>query len=139
MTGFGGTNQNNGYPNTGYPNMDAIFNPGRMAQNTKPMTNRNFIIVTSLQEALGKEAPYNSKGIYVHQDGEYEFEIFTNADGVKSYEIFKRVKCTNEADAAAVPKNEFEELKLKIKKLEDVVYAKPNVTGNASTSSNSEM
>ena len=116
------TSQNQQY--TGYPNMDSIFNPGSINQNNVPRLNRNFIMVTSLQEALGKESPYNSKGLYVHQDGEFEFEIFTDSNGRKTYEIYKRVNCTNENDAINIPKSQYDELKSKITKLEEVVYGK---------------
>ena len=115
---------NQGQQYTGYPNMDSIFNPGSVNQNNVPRLNRNFIMVTSLQEALGKESPYNSKGLYVHQDGEFEFEIFTDSNGRKTYEIYKRVNCTNENDAISIPKSQYDELKSKIIKLEEAVYGK---------------
>ena len=119
-------NQTDGYQqSTGYPNMDNIFNPGKIVQNNVPQLNRNYTIVTSLQEALSKQSPYNSRGIYLHQDGEYEFEIFTDVNGRKTYEVFKRVVCTNSNDAMSIPRNEYEELKTKIKKLEETVYGKP--------------
>lgn len=135
-------NNSNNYPNqatsqgTGYPNMDSIFNPGRINQNNLPQLNRNFLIVTSLQEALGKESPYNSKGLYVHQDGEYEFEIFTDSNGRKTYEIYKRVNCTNEKEIITVPKNEYIEIKEKINKLEETVYVRPS---NDSTDGNAKV
>ena len=128
MDTFNNFNQPVGYqnqqtqPRTGYPNMDSIFNPGNV-QNNIPQLNRNYIMVTSLQEALAKQSPYNSKGLYVHQDGEYEFEIFTDSNGRKTYEIYKRVNCTNENDV--IPKNQYDELKAKITKLEEVVYGRP--------------
>lgn len=108
---------------TGYPNMDSIFNPGNLSNNI-PQLNKNYIMVTSLQEALGKESPYNSKGVYIHQDGEYEFEIFTDANGRKTYEIFKRVKCTNEKDIITVSRTDYEELKARLIKLEEYVHGK---------------
>ena len=139
MNNFSGVDNNyqqNNYQNTGYPNMDSIFNPGRHAQSNIPSINRNYIIVTSLQEALSKDAPYNSKGLYLHQDGEFEFEISTDSNGRKTYDIFKRVKCTNENDASMIPKAEYDELKAKVKKLEEAVYGKPT---NAATNGNAEM
>lgn len=139
MNGYNNFEQSGGYqnqqtPRTGYPNMDSIFNPGSVNQNNVPRLNRNYIMVTSLQEALGKESPYNSKGLYVHQDGEYEFEIFTDSNGRKTYDIYKRVNCTNENDAMSIPKSQYDELKSKIIKLEEAVYGKSasNATdGNA--------
>jgi hypothetical protein len=140
MTGYNNFEQSGGYqnqqaPRTGYPNMDSIFNPGGVNQNNVPRLNRNYIIVTSLQEALGKESPYNSKGLYVHQDGEYEFEIFTDSNGRKTYDIYKRINCTNEQDAMSIPKSQYDELSAKIKKLEEAVYGKStsNATDGATT------
>ena len=127
------TNQNNmsnSQQRTGYPNVDNIFDPGNINQNNYPLVNRNFTMVTSLQEALSKNQPYNSKGLYVHQDGEYEFEIFTDLNGRKTYEIFKRVNCTKDKDIVTISKNDFDLLKQRLLKLEDAVYGK---SANSST------
>ena len=114
-----------------YGNLDNIFNPGY--NNNLPVNNKNYTIVTSLQEALAKTAPYNSTGLYLHQDGEYEFEIRTDTNGRKTYEIFKRVKCTNDGDVMMIPKNEYNELKCKISKLEEAVYGPKDDTSNGAT------
>ena len=116
---------NNSQQGTGYPNLDSIFNPGTVNQNNYPSVNRNFVIVTSLQEALSKNSPYNSKGLYVHQDGEYEFEILTDYNGRKTYEIYKRVVCTNDRDVVTISKNEFDNFKQRLTNLEEKINAKP--------------
>ena len=131
-------NNSNGFGNssqgTGYPNMDSIFNPGVGNQNSQRRIDTNYTYVTSLQEAMQKYAPFNSKGLYIHQDGEYEFEIFTDYEGKKSYKIFKRIECTKENDVMAISKQDIDEIKDKLKKLEDTVYGKSaNDTSNGTS------
>ena len=131
---FENQNTNNLQQSTGYPNMDSIFNPGGTIQNNNPTINKNFVLVTSLQEALSKNSPYNSRGLYVHQDGEYEFEIYTDLNGRKTYEIYKRVNCTKDRDIVTISQNEFNDLKQRLMKLEEIVNVKSatNITnGNA--------
>ena len=111
-----------GNRSTGYSNLDRIFNPGNV--NNQCTCDRNHILVTSLQEALAKQSPCNSKGIYLHQDGEYEFEIYTDYEGRKTYKIYKRVECTNEKDAQVISQSELAEIKERLSKLEEMVNAK---------------
>lgn len=112
-----------GNQSTGYSNLDRIFNPGNINLNNQKQCDRNYSLVTSLQEALAKSAPYNSKGIYLHQDGEYEFEIYTDYEGKKSYKVFKRTECSNQQEALAIP-NELENIKTRLSKLEEMVNVK---------------
>lgn len=112
---------NNNFNNAGY---QTGSNYGRGPQDNTMMQDRNYTMVTSLQEALSKQAPLNSIGLYVHQDGEYEFEVFTDYIGRKNYKVYKRSDCTTEQNEVQMSKNDYNELKEKINKLEDVVYGR---------------
>lgn len=122
---FDSPNQNTGYQqNSGYPNINNAFN--RNVRNEPPIQTNKWL-VTSLQEALSRPAPLGSRGVYYQQDGDYEYEIFTDLNGRKTYEVYKRIACNDESSNNVVSRNEIDELKQKILKLEEMIYAKPNI------------
>ena len=147
-------NYQNGYmaqPLQDYPNMRSIFgsNPPNanqyyngnnvnqvQPQAPQPQIQSNKLLVTSLEEALTRNAPLNSKIVYIHQDENLEFEIFTDINGRKTYTVFKRIIETeeNRKQNSGVSREEYLELREKIKNLEaklEVKNAKSDTTNNA--------
>ena len=108
MNNFGpqGYNQDNNYINSN------IFNNNRSFEQS---LSTNKWKVQNLQEALSRFAPPNSCGCYfcVINNEEYEYEIYTDMNGQKSYKVFKRIPCedSNSKDY---------DIKMLIKKIEDL-------------------
>ena len=102
--GYGYGNQYGGYqaPGTSYTPM----------QQAQPTTNK--IYVTSLEDALQRYAAPNSTMIYVLQDENAIFEVFTDLQGKKLPKVKKLVEATTESGGAGfVSREEFNELKEK--------------------------
>jgi hypothetical protein len=77
--------------------------------------------VQSLQEALQKYAPPNSRGIYHSQDGEYEYEIIVDVNGIKTYNTYKLTLCTKEPVQETITREDLKSILDKIKSLEEKV------------------
>lgn len=86
-----------------------------------PKTNK--IYVTSLDDALLRYADNNTIMVYIQQDEQAIFEIFTDMQGRKSYKIRKLSDCEQtsvqgkEQSNDYVTRQEFENLEIKINKL----------------------
>lgn len=108
MNNFGpqGYNQDSNYINSN------IFNNNRSFEQS---LSTNKWKVQNLQEALSRFAPPNSCGCYFCSidNEEYEYEIYTDMNGQKSYKVFKRTPCedSNTKDC---------DIKMILKKLEDL-------------------
>lgn len=76
---------------------------------------------------MQKYAPPNSRGVYHSSDGEYEFEIYTDRNGIKSYDTYKRSLCTKEYSQQPLTQSDIKDLLTKIKSLEE------KINGSATT------
>ena len=112
-------NQNNNYLNSN------IFNNNNRSFEQSLSTNKWK--VQNLQEALSRFAPPNSCGCYfcVVDNEEYEYEIYTDMNGQKSYKVFKRIPCENATSQDV-------DLKALIKKI-DELEAKINANTKPTT------
>ena len=123
----GYTNQNNSYPNIS----NSFSRSNQFEQNIQT----NKWQVQNLQDALNRYAPPNSRGVYHYKDGdtEYECEIYTDMNGNKSYQVYKRILCTNDINPINMVKY-VEEMLQRINKLEEKINAKSTtVTNDGST------
>ena len=110
-----------GYSNNNqYPNMNNLFNNSRSFEQN---LSTNKWRVQNLQDALSRYAPPNSCGCYhcTIDNIEYEYEVYTDMNGQKSYKVYKRVPCENSTSQPT----ELTEILSRIKALEDVVNGKP--------------
>lgn len=125
MNNFGPQNyqQDNNYINSN------IFNNNRSFEQS---LSTNKWKVQNLQEALSRFAPPNSCGCYfcTLEDGEYEYEIYTDMNGQKSYKVFKRIPCENVTTQDV-------DIKTIIKKIEELEAKVDANTKSATTTTNS--
>lgn len=143
-------NYQNGYmsqPLQDYPNMRSIFGtpvqnqqncmPQQAPMNVPPQIQSNKLLVTSLEEALTRNAPLNSRIVYTHQDDNLEFEIFTDMNGRKTYSVFKRIPEAEDVrkQGQGVSREEYIELREKIKNLEKKLEVANAKSTNAADSS----
>lgn len=56
----------------------------------------NEIFVTSKEDALNRQVPFNSSVTYLHQDKPFGFQVVTDAQGKKTVTAFRLVECTDE-------------------------------------------
>lgn len=114
-------NFNNGY--TSYPNVDNLF--GRTNQFEQQLQTNKWK-VQNLQDALTRYAPPNSCGCYhcTIDNKEYEYEIYTDGNGQKSYKVYERIPCENNAQQNI----DLEQILERLKKVEDVVNGKSATT-----------
>lgn len=84
----------------------------------QPPVSTNVIYVTSLDEALIKTTACNSDIIYFHQDQDEFYRVRVDANGRKSYMIFKYIS-PNQNDTTPVTKSEFLALVERITALEN--------------------
>lgn len=119
---------NNGN-NSGYGN----GNPFSSTNQFEQYIQTNKWSVQNLQDALNRYAPPNSRGVYYYNDGdtEYECEIYTDMHGQKSYQVYKRILCTN--DVNTMPK-EVQDLLVRIKNLEEKLNVQSSTNTNDGTS-----
>ena len=89
-----GNNQNT---NETYPNMNNMFGNGKTFEQ---QLQTNKWRVQNLQDALTRYAPPNSCGCYhcVIDSEEFEYEIYTDYNGNKSYKVYKRIPCESATD-----------------------------------------
>ena len=101
----------------------------------------NKIYVTSLQDALARFSTPNTVMTYTTQDEKFEIEIFTDAQGKKTYQMFERIPCqenekqntSNNADMSQFAlKSEIAEIQGEINKFKQFIkqYEKTQVEGN---------
>lgn len=111
----------NGYDPNQYQN---IFGNRRSSFEQQLQTNKWN--VQSLQDALSRYAPPNSCGCYhcVLGDQEYEYEVYTDYNGQKTYKVFKRTLCEN----SNTQQPELADILDKIKALEEKINAKSTTT-----------
>ena len=108
------------YPQYGSMNMRPQF---------VPSTNKQF--VRSLEEALSLPANLNSQNVYFDANKDLMYDICTNGQGEKSWNVFK---ITMEKTAQPVQVNSDNERLDRIEKiLEDLVNGKYNVKQTDST------
>lgn len=115
--------------NEQYPNM---FGNGKTFEQ---QLQTNKWRVQSLQDALTRYAPPNSCGCYYCTiDGEdYEYEIYTDYNGTKSYKVYKRLPCESSTDNV-----DLKMLLNKINELEAKINAKsPTDSTNAKSAADS--
>ena len=88
--------------------------------------------VQNLQDALNRYAPPNSCGCYYCMiDGvEYEYEVFVDAIGQKTYKVYKRQLCENNTT-----QNDpvLTEILNRLKHLEDTLGVKPTTIEPSTT------
>lgn len=96
--------------NTGYTNVDNAFNQFNQQLQT------NKWPVQNLQDALTRYAPPYSCGCYycTIENKEYEYEIYTDGNGHKSYKVFERIPCENPATDLSQILNKLKELEAKV-------------------------
>ena len=56
----------------------------------------NEIFVTSKEDALNRQVPFNSSVTYLHQDKPFGFQVVTDAQGKKTCTPFRLTPCTDE-------------------------------------------
>lgn len=56
----------------------------------------NEIFVTSKEDALNRQVPFNSSVTYLHQDKPFGFQVVTDAQGKKTVNSFRIVECSDE-------------------------------------------
>ena len=100
---------------------------------TEPQIQTNKWVVTSLTEALARPAPPNSTGVYFSQDGEYEYEITTDANGIKNYDTYKRSLCSKE-EFVQIPTDDYRYLLAKMAELETKINGKPTTSSSTCSS-----
>lgn len=113
------------------PTMQGWNNPVRPAQQVPqmPPPRHNKLIVTSLEEAMARPADPNTVITYFHQDGNVEYEVYTDFSNYKRYRILDRkVREENTpAPNAVVSRQEFDELKQTVVQLiNKEVHYEPN-------------
>lgn len=93
-------------------------------QPTQSPIRTNKIFVTSLEDALNRNAEPNSEMVYLHQDQNLLFEIKTDAQGRKIYQTYQfsayKPESAAPADAPAIiyaTKEEFDALASKVNEL----------------------
>ena len=92
------------------------------AQPTQSSIRTNKIFVTSLEDALNRNAEPNSEVVYLHQDQNLLFEIKTDMQGRKTYQTYQFAPYKAESTAPVeaptfVTKKEFDELVQKVNEL----------------------
>ena len=112
-------NNQNGYNQNDYPNMNNLFNNTRSFEQN---LSTNKWKVQNLQDALSRYAPPNSCGCYhcIIDNIEYEYEVYTDMNGQKSYKVYKRVPC----DGITSTNPELSDLLERIRKLEEIINGK---------------
>ena len=110
-----------GVPQTPVQPTVGVFNQ----QPAQSPVRTNKIFVTSLEDALNRNAEPNSEVIYLHQDQNLLFEVKTDAQGRKVYQTYQfapfKAESAAPAAAAYVTKEEFDALAKKV----DEMSAKP--------------
>lgn len=103
----------------GYPNMNNLFNNTRSFEQN---LSTNKWKVQNLQDALSRYAPPNSCGCYhcIVDNIEYEYEVYTDMNGQKSYKVYKRIPCENSGSQAI----ELADVLARLKALEEIVNGK---------------
>lgn len=66
----------------------------------------NKVYVTSLQDALSRFISPNSSIVYTLQDEKTEVEVFADAQGKKSYQLYERKPCNSSIEDATFSKKE---------------------------------
>lgn len=62
----------------------------------------NMIFVTSAEDALNRQAEFNSTMVYFHQDQPFGFQVKTDMQGKKALQPFKTITCTVEEMLAEI-------------------------------------
>ena len=66
------------------------------SQQTSAPPQTNKIFVTGKEDALNRQAPFNSEIIYLHQDKPFGFQVYTDGQGKKTVTVFRLTECTDE-------------------------------------------
>lgn len=85
-----------------------------------------------MQEALSRYSPPNSCGCYYCDiDGhEYEYEIYTDMIGQKTYRVYKRTLCEN---TVTQNNTELSDILKRVKNLEEALGVKPTTIEPSTT------
>ena len=96
------------------------------AQPTQSPIRTNKIFVTSLEDALNRNAEPNSEVVYLHQDQNLLFEIKTDMQGRKTYQTyqFAPYKAENAAPATETPYATKDELNALASKVDELLNKK---------------
>ena len=77
------------------PQAQQASQPAQTAQ-TQGYAYSNEIFVTSKEDALNRQVPFNSSVTYLHQDKPFGFQVVTDINGKKKVTAFRLVECTDE-------------------------------------------
>lgn len=91
------------------PQVSQMQQPQIQSQNAQisqqPMW-ANKVYVTSLQDALSRFLSPNSSIVYTLQDEKTEIEVFADAQGKKTYQVYERKPCNSSIEDTTFSKKE---------------------------------
>jgi hypothetical protein len=105
----------------------APYNAG--FQQPQPQLRTNKVFVTSLEDALGRSAEPNTVIVYRHQDEKFEYEIFTDMQGKKTYKTlaltdYSTAEAHKEQGGILIPENTLNAIEDRISALEGIIFKK---------------
>jgi hypothetical protein len=121
------------YGNLGGYGYNQPYNAGFQTPQTvvapQPQLRTNKVFVTSLEDALSRNAEPNTIMVYRHQDEKFEYEIYTDMQGKKTYKTlaltdYSTVEPHKEQGGILIPEETLKGIEGRISALEGVIFKK---------------
>lgn len=125
-------NYNRGYNSNPYAQQNAFTGQNFATQpivQPQPQLRTNKVFVTSLEDALGRSAEPNTVIVYRHQDEKFEYEIFTDMQGKKTYKTlvltdYSTAEPQRDESDILIPTETLNAIEERISALEGVIFKK---------------
>lgn len=123
-------NYNRGYNNNPYSQQMSYTGQNFVPQvQPQPQLRTNKVFVTSLEDALNRNAEPNTIMVYRHQDEKFEYEIFTDMQGKKTYKTlaltdYSTAEAHKEQGGILIPENILNAIEDRISALEGIIFKK---------------
>lgn len=121
-------NYNRGYNNNPYSQQNGYTGQNFVPQ-VQPQLRTNKVFVTSLEDALNRNAEPNTIMVYRHQDEKFEYEIFTDMQGKKTYKTlaltdYSTAEAHKEQGGILIPEETLKGIEGRISALEGIIFKK---------------
>lgn len=120
-------NYNRGYNYNPYTQSNGFTGQNFVPQQAQPQLRTNKVFVTSLEDALNRNAEPNTIMVYRHQDEKFEYEIYTDMQGKKTYKTlaltdYSTAEAHKEQGGILIPEETLKGIEGRISALEGIIF-----------------
>lgn len=132
-------NYRGGYNNNPYQMQNGFTGQNFVPQvQPQPQLRTNKVFVTSLEDALTRSSEPNTIIVYRHQDEKFEYEIYTDIQGKKTYKTlaltdYSTAEAHKEQGGILIPENTLNAIEDRISALEGIIFKKKEEKENKRT------